>query len=71
MVTRTCKHFNANSCPIQFSTCDTGDCRHYERDDNRACCGCLLEEVYSNWCCVCEMMTISCSCNPYGTCQCS
>ncbi len=39
--------------------------------EEEAKCGCRCENVYTDWCPHCQCNTVTCNCNPRGTCMCS
>jgi site-specific DNA-cytosine methylase len=39
--------------------------------DEKADCGCPMEDVFGSWCDCCQTTTVYCNCSPYGTCMCS
>ncbi len=71
MLDKTCKLFQDGECPIEYDKCTSGTvCKYYKRDEDFADCGCNNEDVVKNYCDACEAQTITCNCNPYGTCMC-
>jgi hypothetical protein len=72
MLDKTCKLFQDGDCPIEYDKCTSWTaCEHYKRDFDMADCGCRKDELDISHCDLCNMETVKCNCNPYGTCQCA